>query len=244
MLSPLDLSSPQCLPDTGVDLSPSDSHHIAQNQDDRAGQRRSDRFENRKYNDPYRTSGQVEQVRIQPLPYDPRGGTEPRKKKKKKKKQIDMPMWEEVATPAIASGATADCASELISILSQGAASNLNDPSTLAWIDSMKTLVAGGSWADENSALVTNSLSSLVMRCKRSLEIVAGLEFMTIINMLQLAAKCGRYVVGLYLATPVYHETIIAPCKLKISQQHSYTTTMLCMLRGLPKHPHFEHGLE
>lgn len=58
----------------------------------------------------------------------------------------------------------------------------------------MKTLVVGRTWEDENSALVTNSITSLVLRCKRSLQMSVGLEFVTMINMLQLAAKCDRQV--------------------------------------------------
>jgi len=58
----------------------------------------------------------------------------------------------------------------------------------------MKALVEGREWKDENGAFVVNSMQSLITRCKRSLEMSAGLKFVTMVNMLHLAAKTDRYV--------------------------------------------------
>lgn len=58
----------------------------------------------------------------------------------------------------------------------------------------MRALVAGGAWEGENGAFVTDSLQSVVRRCQRSLEMATGLEFITMINMLQLAAKADWWV--------------------------------------------------
>jgi hypothetical protein len=82
-------------------------------------------------------------------------------------------------------------ASEALSNLSQGAISNLAHTTSQEWIQSMKVMVEGLQWKGE-IALAVNSIRSLVMRCKRSLAIAAGVEFVTMVNMLQLAAKADR----------------------------------------------------
>ena len=187
-------SSTPYLPGTDVEVSGS-CLRPAQNQSDRAATRRSDRIEKRNDSSVYRTStGRAEAINSDPN--CPRGGTKRKKKKKKNAGCLDHKegRWEVTNLLSAATGDAASRASELLSFLSQGSSSNLDDSSSLAWINSMKTLVVGRTWEDENSALVTNSITSLVLRCKRSLQMSVGLEFITMINMLQLAAKCDRQV--------------------------------------------------
>jgi hypothetical protein len=118
-----------------------------------------------------------------------RGGIKFSKKKLRKRKEelTNQECWEVVAEPARIAAARA---SKVISNLSQGL-SNLLDLQTTSWIESMKSIVAGGLWLDENGAFITNSLQSLVVRC---IELVTGLQFVTMINMLQLAVKTDRYI--------------------------------------------------
>jgi hypothetical protein len=184
----------------------------AQNQLDRLGTRRSNRIEKRNGQVPYgRGSGSeggdavaVGAAPGNPIAYNPhcpRGGTKNKKKKKGKKRAAnldDEDRWDVVDTPAPPGAALHARASETISNLSHGIVTNLANSSTLEWIQSMKALVAGHNWAEENGAFVSNSLQSLVHRCKRSLEMVVGVDFVTMVNMVQLAAKTDRWVTPSY----------------------------------------------
>jgi hypothetical protein len=120
-----------------------------------------------------------------------RNGT--RHKKKKQRGRIgddgEASGWVAVREPASTIDAGA-IASEMVAMLSHGLLSNINDGSARAWIQSMKALVEGREW---KGAFVLDSLQSLVMRCQRSLDMSIGLEFVTMVNMLQLAAKTDGY---------------------------------------------------
>lgn len=106
-------------------------------------------------------------------------------------------VWQATATPAARAGRDAQAA---LSLLGQGcAASSSNNASTSnsahsAWVSSMVSFVTADNWADEQRAFVDNSLSSLVKRCTRSIQLTVGLEFVTMVNFLQLATKVARYV--------------------------------------------------
>jgi hypothetical protein len=119
-----------------------------------------------------------------------RGGQKAKKKKNAARGKKGQGGWEVADVP---SSETDDLASEMVSNISQGVLSNLSNTSAQAWIESMKALVEGQPWGDENGAFVMNSLQSLVSRCKRSMQMVVGLEFVMMINMVQLAAKVDRY---------------------------------------------------
>jgi hypothetical protein len=88
----------------------------------------------------------------------------------------------------------------LVIKLCQGTIGNLESALTQEWIQSMKALVDGLGWEDENEAFATNSLEALATRCKRSLQIRTGVEFITMFNMLNLAAKTNRCVFILLLS--------------------------------------------
>jgi hypothetical protein len=125
-----------------------------------------------------------------------RGGQKAKKAKKGKKGGKGMQArahvgeWDIANTPIdIADGEAA----EMVSNISQGQLSNLSDASTHAWIKSMKALVGGAAWEDKNGAFVMDSLKSLILRCQRSEEMVAGLDFVSMVNMIQLVAKTNRY---------------------------------------------------
>ena len=119
-----------------------------------------------------------------------RGG---RKAKKARNSSKGQRGWGVVDEPT---GIVDNEAVEMVSNISQGELSNISNASSQAWIQSMKALVEGRPWSEENGAFVINSLQSLVLRCKRSLEMVAGVEFVTMINMVQLAAKTDRYLLS------------------------------------------------
>ena len=115
------------------------------------------------------------------------GGTKA-KKKRTTRTQND---WEVAPSPVTTANAVA---SETVTHLCQGSLSNLTSESSQEWIQSLKALVEGRGWADENGAFIVNSVESLVARCKRSLEVAVGVEFVALINMVHLAAKTIRYV--------------------------------------------------
>jgi hypothetical protein len=126
---------------------------------------------------------------------DLRGGTIHKKIKQKKRRDGDNEReWEVRELPLRSSEAQA---AEMISKLVCGFSGNTSDEETSMWITSMKEQVQGRPWEEENGAFITNSVGSLVMRCQRSLKMVVGVDFMTIVNMVQLAVKTDRYVLPL-----------------------------------------------
>jgi hypothetical protein len=192
--------------EANTNLDASTLQSCPQNQLDRMGVRRSGRIENRRIMGPYHRENEVAVGAVPGPALNPdqdcnRGGVASKKKRKKKKQKKrradDDEEWEVMSAPACTATVGAR-ASEAISNLSQGAMSNLSQPSSQEWIQSMKRMVQGSSWTDENGAFITNSLLSLVNRCRRSVEIAAGVDFVTMINMIQLAAKSDRYVIFIY----------------------------------------------
>jgi hypothetical protein len=167
----------------------------SQNQDERNYQRRCNRIKNRVLTAPY----------IQTHGGDNHGDTKSQKQSRDKHggtKSQKQSCWEVTGSPANTVATNAE-AFRVLASLCQGAASNLEDSSSQEWIQSMKALVEGQRWIDENGAFVVNSLKSLVARCKQSLEMAAGVKFVTMINMLQLAAKTDRWVFILSLPTVI-----------------------------------------
>jgi hypothetical protein len=120
----------------------------------------------------------------------------PAKRRGRDSGDIEGSGWVQVSEPAnTLSARVAARAAELVCSISQGFLSNVSHGSASEWIQSMKALIEGRPWDDENGAFVVDSMQSLVMRCQRSLNMVAGLEFVTMVNMLQLAAKTDSYVI-------------------------------------------------
>jgi hypothetical protein len=149
----------------------------------------------------------------------PRNGTKHKKKKGKQARrgqgrrgqgrisgEEEEQGWDETDSPAGNRNVEAE-ACEVVSRLSQGMLSNVSDASVSKWIQSLKALVEGRRWDHENGAFVLDSLESLLMRCQRSVEMTVGLEFVTMVNMLQLTAKTVWYVVVVCGCPPSYTKT-------------------------------------
>lgn len=90
----------------------------------------------------------------------------------------------------------------ILSSIALNPLSNISNSSAQQWINTMKDFVNAASWSDACNAFFDNSMDSIVIRCQRSLELNIGLEFVTMMNFIQLVAKYHRYVsksLGSYL---------------------------------------------
>lgn len=63
---------------------------------------------------------------------------------------------------------------------------------TMEWIEKMKVFVGGQPWEEGQSAMATNSLSSIIQRCQRNAPVVYGVTWMNMINLIQLVVKTDR----------------------------------------------------
>lgn len=218
----------------------------SQNQLERAGLRRSSRIEKLNNGGPYGWGrGGHEGIGVGNgdvrshnwTPECRRGGEKAKKAKKSKKGKLTRAQggeWDVADEPA---GTVDALAAEMVSNLSQGVLSSLSHASSQAWIESMKSLVEGQPWKDENGAFVVNSLQSLVVRCGRSLEMVAGQEFVTMINVMQLAAKIDRYDLYHYLYSAECHG--ISFSMIQTSENiKSVTGIYRKHVKGMPGAPH------
>lgn len=85
-------------------------------------------------------------------------------------------------------------AATIISAMGLAAGNDLSNANTgpVAWISAIQSLVKGESWAESSNAFLDNSVSSIVSRCQRAVNMNIGLEFVLMINFIQLAAKVDR----------------------------------------------------
>jgi hypothetical protein len=56
----------------------------------------------------------------------------------------------------------------------------------------LKEFLSGESWEDSQMAFQVNSLENIAVRCKRADEVEIGLQFVSMINFIQLSAKVER----------------------------------------------------
>ncbi len=81
---------------------------------------------------------------------------------------------------------------QVLQLLSEGVLSNLHDPRCLDWIDHLRTYAGGMPYTRQHVAFASQSLEALVERCNRDEEMVATLDFIGMVNRLQLAVKVDR----------------------------------------------------
>lgn len=129
-----------------------------------------------------------------PVPMCMRGGTVLKKRKTRDISKIlagSSEVWQESET--LAPSPMNALAVEMISNISYGPESRLDDPACQRWIRAFKDALQGNVWSDGGPAFATNSLSALLLRCRRAEQMVQHLNFLVAINHVQLAAKVTRY---------------------------------------------------
>lgn len=123
--------------------------------------------------------------------------------------------WQESST--VANTVTVPAAT-IISAMALAANSDLSNPGTVEWISALQSLVKGESWAESANAFLDNSVSSIISRCQRAISMNIGLEFVLMVNFIQLAAKVDRCV---YSSVVHFHN---ADFYSQLSPDHSSTT--------------------
>lgn len=83
---------------------------------------------------------------------------------------------------------------QVLQLLSEGARSNMADPRCQEWIDHLRTFAAGLPYPRQDLAFKTDSLQAMVERCSRDMEMTATLDFVGMLNRLQLVVKVERCV--------------------------------------------------
>jgi hypothetical protein len=61
-------------------------------------------------------------------------------------------------------------------------------------IDTFKAFLSGESWKESQDAFQVNSLENIALRCERAEKVEVGLQFVSMINFIQLSAKVERLV--------------------------------------------------
>ena len=62
-------------------------------------------------------------------------------------------------------------------------------------IASLKGFLSGKKWKEGQNAFQEDSLANLILRCQRVEEVESGIQFTSMINFIQLAAKVERYII-------------------------------------------------
>lgn len=107
-------------------------------------------------------------------------------------------VWDALQEPAVRVAREACAALSLVTggcalgSSNQAGSSDASGSSDSAWIQGMMDFLTKDNWAEEQRAFIDNSLPSLVKRCTRSIQLSVGLEFVTMVNFLQLATKVDR----------------------------------------------------
>ncbi len=83
---------------------------------------------------------------------------------------------------------------QVLQLLSEGALSNLEDPRCQEWINHLRTFAAGLPYPSQDLAFKTDSLQAMVERCGRDKDMSATLDFVGMLNRLQLVIKVDRCV--------------------------------------------------
>ena len=92
------------------------------------------------------------------------------------------------------------CAMVLVSLSSQGNSLAPETPTTLDpqphhdIIVDMKNMLSGGSWKESQIAFQVNSLENIILRRLRAEKLEVGIQFISMVNFIQLAAKVERYI--------------------------------------------------
>ena len=108
--------------------------------------------------------------------------------------------WDASGAIEDSQGLPKPCAMVLANLSSQ---SNLLVPETPNILDSqshhdilvdIKNMLSGESWKESQIVFQVNSLKNIILRCQRAERVEAGVQFISMVNLIQLAAKVERYV--------------------------------------------------
>jgi hypothetical protein len=119
----------------------------------------------------------------------------------KKRRRVPCPRggksgWTAAGAVEDSQGLPKPCALVLASLSSQG---NLLAPTTLdsqahrTLIVEMRNMLSGESWKESQLAFQVNSLENIILRCQRAEKVEIGVQFISMVNFIQLAAKVERY---------------------------------------------------
>ena len=99
--------------------------------------------------------------------------------------------WIAADTPHLPDDAVAF---QVLQTLSSGADMNVEDPACTSWIDSLQFLTSTDNTPDQQQtwAFTTDSLMALVYRCQRGVAVRGYVEFIDMVNLVQLVVKVDR----------------------------------------------------
>jgi hypothetical protein len=107
-------------------------------------------------------------------------------------------LWTSSAAVEDSQGLPECCAKVLASLSTQG---NLLSVETSTALDSqprdiieMRKMLSGESWKEIQVAFQVNSLENIILRCQGVERVEVGIQFISMVNFIQLAAKVERYV--------------------------------------------------
>jgi hypothetical protein len=69
---------------------------------------------------------------------------------------------------------------------------SLSSQDGLSFVDTLSSLLTGNLWLQEMTAFRVDSLDAIAARCQRTEEMELGLNFISMINMMQFVAKIER----------------------------------------------------
>lgn len=151
----------------------------------------------------------------------------------KKPKRCDREKCKRGGSSWVASGAIEDsqrlskpCMLVLASLSSQG---NLLVPTMLdsplhALIVEMRNMLSGESWKESQTAFQVNSLENIILRCQRAEKLEVTVQFISMINFIQLAAKVERYIYSFKSLSVSLNLLALAfaVCEISAVEQKSY----------------------
>lgn len=93
------------------------------------------------------------------------------------------------------------CAVVLASLSSHGSLLAKETSTACAMIIEMRNMLSGESWKEGQTAFQVNSLENIILRCQRVEKVEVSVQFISMVNFIQLAAKIERYFIhsSLYL---------------------------------------------
>jgi hypothetical protein len=103
-------------------------------------------------------------------------------------------VWASLGAIEDSQGLPKACATILAKLSSLGSLETALEPQPHSIIVDMKNMLSGDSWKESQTAFQVNSLENIILRCQRVEKVEVGVQFISMVNFIQLAAKVERYV--------------------------------------------------
>ena len=106
-------------------------------------------------------------------------------------------VWASLGAIEDSQGLPKPCAMILATLSSLGnllAKETASGPQPRSIIVEMKNMLSGDSWKESQTAFQVNSLENIILRCQRVEKVEVSVQFISMVNFIQLAAKVERYV--------------------------------------------------